>query len=154
MRISDWSSDVCSSDLGPFADVLDENAAFDDFIDDLRDAIAANPLPEEMPDATDGEVDPEEIVETIDQANSVAPDYTSPDPDPGNEQSQANRSATAHHYDDQRFVPVEQSGEDDSLLPKIMADAAGIIGTMARTIRRLLMSEEQKGTHRNRRDGT
>src|SRR3546814_19198773 len=58
----------------PFADVLDENAAFDDFIDDLRDAIAANPLPEEMPDATDGEVDPEEIVETIDQANSVAPD--------------------------------------------------------------------------------
>src|SRR3546814_9058545 len=68
----------------PFADVLDENAAFDDFIDDLRDAIAANPLPEEMPDATDGEVDPEEIVETIDQANSVAPDYTSPDPDPGN----------------------------------------------------------------------
>src|SRR3546814_10554818 len=115
MRISDWSSDVCSSDLGPFADVLDENAAFDDFIDDLRDAIAANPLPEGMPDATDGEVDPEEIVETIDQANSVAPDYTSPDPDPGNEQSQANRSATAHHYDDQRFVPVEQSGEDDSL---------------------------------------
>src|SRR3546814_9939501 len=35
-----------------------------------------------------------------------------------------------------------------------MADAAGIIGTTARTIRRLLMSEEQKGTHRNRRDGT
>src|SRR3546814_3799472 len=28
----------------PFADVLDENAAFDDFIDDLRDAIAANTL--------------------------------------------------------------------------------------------------------------
>src|SRR3546814_13957018 len=68
--------------------------------------------------------------------------------------SQANRSATAHHYDDQRFVPVEQSGEDDSLLPKIMADAAGIIGTTARTIRRLLLSVEQKGTHRNRRDGT
>src|SRR3546814_7802141 len=101
-----------------------------------------------MPDATDGEVDPEEIVETIDQANSVAPDYTSPDPDPGNEQSQANRSATAHHYDDQRFVPVEQSGEDDSLLPKIMADAAGIIGTPARTIRRLPMFEELNGTDR------
>src|SRR3546814_16782327 len=97
----------------PFAVGLDENAAFDDFIDDLRDAIAANPLPEEMPDATDGEVDPEEIVETIDQSNSVAPDYTSPDPDPGNEQSQANRSATAHHYDDTLFVPVEQSREDE-----------------------------------------
>src|SRR3546814_8347806 len=114
MRISDWSSDVCSSDL------LDENAAFDDFIDDLRDAIAANPLPEEMPDATDGEVDPEEIVETIDQANSVAPDYTSPDPDPGHEQSQANRSAPAHHYDAQRFVPVERSEEHTSELQSLM----------------------------------
>src|SRR3546814_18089372 len=49
----------------PFADVLDENATFDDFIDDLRDAIATNLLPEEMPTATDGEVHQEEIVAPI-----------------------------------------------------------------------------------------
>jgi hypothetical protein len=150
-RDSSDGADADESD--PFADVLDENAAFDDFIDDLRDAIAAHPLPEEMPETIDGEVDPDEIVETIDQANSVAPNYTSPDPDPAGDQPQANRAAAAHHYDDTRFIPVDQSGEEESLLPTIMAEAAGVIGTTARTIRRLLMSEERKGTHRNRRDG-
>lgn len=138
----------------PFADVLDENAAFDDFLDDLRDAIAEMPLPEAAPDATDGEVDPDEIIESIKDANAVAPNYTSPDPDQGDNPAEAGRGAAAHHYNDSRFVPVDQAGDEDSLLSTIMAEASGIIGTTARTIRRLLMAEEQKGIHRNRRDGS
>lgn len=145
-----------SKSTNPFADVLDDNAEFDDFLDDLRDAIAQTPLPEEAPEAEDGEVDPDEIITQIEQANDAAPDYISPDPDPdaAGDEPQAARSATAHHYNDTRFVPVDQAIADESLLPQITEESAGVISTTARTIRRLLMSEEKKGTHRNRRDGT
>lgn len=144
----------------PFGDALDPNAEFDDFLDDLRDAIAANPLPEEVPDATDGEVDPAEVLDNIATANSAAPDYTSPDADPADQASNDDgpqnrgRGAGAHFYDDKRFVPVEPSSEEDNEIAHIISESAGIIGTTARTIRRLLMAEEQKGVHRNRRDGS
>jgi hypothetical protein len=156
----DESSPTQGEDDKPFGDALDPNAAFDDFLDDLRDAIAANPLPEDAPDATDGEVDPTEVLGNIAAANSAAPDYTSPDADPADQASNDDgpqnrgRGAGAHFYDDKRFVPVEPSGEEDNEIANIISESSGIIGTTARTIRRLLMAEEQKGVHRNRRDGS
>jgi hypothetical protein len=138
----------------PFKDVLDDDAPFDDFLDDLRDAIAENPLPEDEPEAADGEVDPSEVLKQVAKANKAAPSYTSPDPSSPDDQDGegGGPDASKNHYNDNRFIPVEQAGEEN-LFGALMAAASGVISTTARTIRRLLMAEEQRGTLRNRRDG-
>ncbi|QAY80165.1 VWA domain-containing protein [Sphingosinicella sp. BN140058] len=153
------SPENCSSSDGhaadPFEGALEDGAAFDDLLDDLREAIQENPLPELPPQSIDGEVDPTQLVEAIKGANDVAPNYTSADPDPDANQSddQKKRGATAHHYNDNRFEDVDVGAVEENKFAALMDAARGVIGTTARTIRRLLMAEEQKGVLRNRRSG-
>ncbi|AXK43725.1 VWA domain-containing protein [Erythrobacter aureus] len=143
-----------SDGSNPLDGILDSNAAFDDFIDDLADEIANTPLPEEAPDAEDGEVNPDEVMENVKQANAAAPNYTSADPDPSSDAGDANGGgASKNEYSDDRFIPIDTAEVEECQYASLRAEAAGVISTTARTIRRLLMAEEQRGTLRGRRDG-
>ena len=147
------ADDDASEDQDELGSVLEDNAAFDDFIDDLHDQIAQNPLPDSAPDGADGEVNPGSVIEDIKSANDVAPNYTSPDPDPNSNQSgKAGQGAAPHAYSDTRFQPIE-TNEGMGKYSELRSKASGVIATTARTIRRLLMAEEQKGTLRGRRSG-
>lgn len=147
------TNDSGDEDHDELSDVLEDNADFDDFLDDLHDQIAQHPLPDNAPDGDDGEVNPGSVIEDIKAANDVAPNYTSPDPDPNTNQSgKAGQGAAPHGYSDTRFHPIE-TNEGMGKYSELRSKASGVIATTARTIRRLLMAEEQKGTLRGRRSG-
>ncbi len=138
----------------PLDGILNGNAAFDDFIDDIAEEIANTPLPDEAPDAEDGEVNPDEVMENVKQANAAAPNYTSADPDQSDPSNQAGSAgASKNDYSDDRFLPIDTSEVEECQYAALRSEAAGVISTTARTIRRLLMAEEQRGTLRGRRDG-
>lgn len=140
----------------PFADALDDDARMDDMIDDMIEQIRENgPLPEESPEATDGEVDPSEVLKDVKDANKAAPNYSS---NAGDQTDDAQKpgdgpGASKHHYDDTRFSPIEPAG-DNCQYETMRGKAAGTITTTARIIKRLLMAEDKSGTVRNRRSGT
>lgn len=139
----------------PFSDVLESRASFDDFLDDLAEQIAEQgALPDDAPEAADGEVDPSEVMNDVADANKAAPSYTSNAGDQGEgECDSAGPGASKHHYDDARFSPVEEADGCLEQYDVLRGQAAGTISTTARTIKRLLMAEEQKGVLRNRRSG-
>jgi nitric oxide reductase activation protein len=139
-----------------FGDSLDEDAAFDDMLDDMRehieDEVAANgPLPEDEPEAKDGEVDPSELENDVDAANVLAPDYTSDDSEEESDDA-AKPASSRNRYDDKRFVDVSKDGVDCQY-DALMSDAAGVISNTARIIRRRLMAEAKEGVMTNRRNG-
>jgi cobalamin biosynthesis protein CobT len=144
----------------PFADALDDDARMDDMIDDMIEQIRENgPLPEESPEespeATDGEVDPSEVLKDVKDANKAAPNYSSNAGDQTDEAQKPGEGpgASKHHYDDTRFKPIEPAG-DNCQYETMRNKAAGTISTTARIIKRLLMAEDKSGTVRNRRSGT
>lgn len=140
----------------PFASVLDPNAAFDDFLDDIAEAIReAGPLPQEEPEASDGEVDPGEVVDDVAKANESAPSYDSDDPDndDGEEAEQSPQRPGKNDYDDARFHPIDVDKVTDDQFGALRDAASGTISTTARIIKRLLMAEERKGVLQNRRSG-
>lgn len=140
-------------DSDPFADVLEKDAEMDDILSDLREIISQTPLPESPPEATDGEVDPNQVLKNVKAANNAAPDFQSPDPDPNSEKSdREGDGASKNEYHDSRFFPIDEVGEDNQF-EILRSAAAGVIATTARTIRRLLMAEEQRGVLRNKRAG-
>lgn len=139
-----------------FGDSLDGSATFDDMIDDIAEAIAddvrnGGALPEEEPDATDGEVDPSSLQDDVGEANAAAPDYTSK---AGDQQGgkPGGKNGSKNHWDDKRFVPVSTDVKECAY-EQMRSAAAGTISTTARTIRRLLMAEAQSGSIANRRSG-
>ena len=139
-----------------FGDSLDEDAAFDDMLDDMREEIeddvtANGPLPEDEPEATDGEVDPSELENDVDAANVLAPDYTSDDSEEEADED-AKPASSRNRYDDKRFVDVSKDGVDCQY-GALMSDAAGVISNTARIIRRRLMAEAKEGVMTNRRNG-
>lgn len=139
-----------------FGDSLDGSASFDDMIDDIAEAIAddvrnGGALPEEEPDATDGEVDPSSLQDDVGDANAAAPDYTSKAGDQQNGKPGGNGSSK-NHWDDKRFIPVKTDVQECAY-EQMRSAAAGTISTTARTIRRLLMAEAQSGSIANRRSG-
>jgi hypothetical protein len=139
-----------------FGDSLDGSASFDDMIDDIAEAIAddvrnGGALPEEEPDATDGEVDPSSLQDDVGDANAAAPDYTSKAGDQQKGKPGGNGSSK-NHWDDKRFTPVSTEVQECAY-EQMRSAAAGTISTTARTIRRLLMAEAQSGSISNRRSG-
>jgi hypothetical protein len=136
-----------------FGDSIDGKASLEDMLDDLAEAIADDvrkngALPSDAPEATDGEVDPSTLEGDMDNANSVAPDYTSSD-----DFDQATpKSSSPNEYHDKRFVDVAKDGEN-CMYQTLRSSAAGVITTTARTIKRLLMAESKSGTLINRRSG-
>lgn len=144
-----------SDDDRGFGDSLDESAEFEDMLDDMREQIAEDvrnggALPEEAPEASDGEVDPSDLEGDLDEANATAPDYTS---DAGTKGGKANApGASKHHYDDTRFRPVSKE-TDECQYSALRSAAAGVISNTARTIKRLLMAEAKEGVITNRRSG-
>lgn len=145
-----------SDDDHGFGDSLDADASFEDMIDDIAEQIAddvrnGGALPEEEPDATDGEVDPSSLQDDVGDANAAAPDYTS---DAGSQTNgkPGGNSASKNHWDDKRFQPVSTQ-TDECQYENMRSAAAGTISTTARTIRRLLMAEAQSGSITNRRSG-
>lgn len=142
-------------DEDPFASVLDPNAAFDDFLDDIAEAIReAGPLPQQEPEASDGEVDPSEVVDDVAQANESAPEYDSDDPDVDDEEDvQSPKRPMKNDYDDARFHPIDLDKVTDDQFGALRDAASGTISNTARIIKRLLMAEERKGVLQNRRSG-
>ena len=144
-------------------DFLSPDAAIEDHIDAIREAIndeisQNGALPDQDPEASEGEVDPERVLEEVEKSNSVAPNYQSSD---GSEDDDSNvdgendspsPKASKHHYNDKRFQELDVECEEN-LYTALRQSAAGTISTTARTIRRLLASQDKNGTIRNRRDG-
>ena len=146
---------------GAFDDVLDEDARIDDaisdMIEDMHDRIAAGEtIPEMTPDADDGEVDPSSLLDEISETNESAPDYDSSgsDRNPFDMPEEDTRSMRASlHYGDARFNNAPEGGEDGCRHEEMRQKSAGATSTTARTIKRLLMAEEQSGFLANRRSG-
>lgn len=146
----------------PFGSIIDPSAAFDDLLDALaeqiRDSAHQTGAPEVDPDPTDGEINPAPVKKSIEDANSAAPQYDSencpghPNNDSADNDQPAGNGAARNKYDDRRIKSVPITG-DGSTLTELTGQAAGVISTTARTIRRLLVSEEKTGTLRNRRSG-
>lgn len=145
----------------PFGGIIDPAAALDDLLDALADEIrksaAATGAPEEDPDPTDGEINPAKVEDSVNEANAAAPQYDSencpghPDDDDDMD-GPAGQGAMRAAYDDRRIKPVPVTG-DGSALQELTTQAAGVISTTARTIRRLLVAANKTGTLRNRRAG-
>lgn len=146
---------------GAFDDVLDEDARIDDaisdMIEDMHDRIAAGEtLPEMTPDGDDGEVDPTSLLDEISDTNDSAPDYDSSgsDRNPFDMSEDDTRAMRASlHYGDARFNSAPEAGEDGCRHEQMRQKSAGATSTTARTIKRLLMAEEQSGFLANRRSG-
>ena len=151
---SDASNDPFGSNIDPQADLDD---LLDALADQIRKSAEETGAPEDDPEPTDGEVNPGKIEDDIDAANGVAPQYDSEDT-PGHGEPSSDNSAPgqgAHRavYQDRRIAPVEING-DGSVLQDLTNEAAGVISTTARTIRRLLVAADKSGTLTNRRSGT
>lgn len=146
---------------GAFDDVLDEDARIDDAIsdmfEDMHDRIAAGEtIPEMTPEADDGEVDPTSLLDEISDTNDSAPDYDSSgsDRNPFDMSEDDTRAMRASlHYGDARFNSAPEAGEDGCRHEQMRQKSAGATSTTARTIKRLLMAEEQSGFLANRRSG-
>ena len=154
-----------SNDNGGQDDYLSPDASIEDHIDAIRDSIQDDidkngALSEEDPEASEGEVDPKEVIDQVADANSHAPDYQSSDgtedgdaeESEGNTENSTQPKASKHHYDDSRFSKLDTDNAEN-LYSTLRATAAGAISTTARTIRRLLASQSKTGVIRNRRDG-
>lgn len=159
----DSGNDTDDTDDGdPFKSMIDPMADIDDLLDALADQIADSAAqtgaPDDDADPTDGEVNPAKIEDQVDAANSVAPQYDSEearghDNAGSDDDSPSGQGAMRASYNDKRIAPVEITG-DGSVLQDLTANAAGVISTTARTIRRLLVAADKSGTLTNRRSGT
>lgn len=161
----DASNDAqASNDNGGLDDYLSPDASIEDHIDAIRDSIQDDidqngALSDEDPEASEGEVDPKEVIDQVAEANSHAPDYQSSDgtedddsESDNNMDSSMSPKASKHHYNDARFSKLD-TDNTENLYSTLRATAAGAISTTARTIRRLLASQSKTGVIRNRRDG-
>ncbi len=137
-------------------DALQEDAAMNAY-EDLQDRMrGGEELPEATPEPSAGELDPSAVIDAVNAVDEDAPNYDSSDQDvdPQDLPEQTSRANLAkRHYGDARFSYAPAGGSDGSRINDLMEKGRGLISTTARTIRRLLMSEEKSGVLTNRRSG-